>query len=115
MPSVAHRGEAARRREGGRGAGPDDAAVREGAAVRRRQADRARAEGRPHPLRGTRSRAHRARGADAVGPRRARARVSREAATKLRSETALRCQMGSDTIFPTNRDRGGCPREKNGI
>ena len=53
------------------GPGAQHAAVRQGPAVRRRRADPARAEGRPHPLRRSRPRPHRARGADARRARRA--------------------------------------------
>ena len=55
VPPAAPRRQAARRHQDRRGPGSHDAAVRQATAVRRRQADPARAEGRPHPLRRTRT------------------------------------------------------------
>src|SRR6185437_13999477 len=64
MPSAAPDRASARRDEDRRRTGALDAAVRQGAAVRRRQADRPRAEGWSHPIRRTRPASDRAWGAD---------------------------------------------------
>src|SRR6185437_3998876 len=65
MPSAAPDRASARRDEDRRRTGALDAAVRQGAAVRRRQADRPRAEGWSHPIRRTRPGSDRAWRADA--------------------------------------------------
>ena len=78
--------------------GAHDDPVRQAAAVRRRRADPARAEGRPDPLRRTGSRAHRARRAGAV-----RAHRTREGIPGQTGVSAMRSGAIPTGLIPSAR------------
>ena len=99
-PSPAHARQAARRAQDRRRPRAHHDPVREAPAVRSGQADPPRAEGRPHPLRRTRSHAHRPCGARARGAHRARARLPGQARLTRSGRARSHPAMSARDVLP---------------